>query len=252
MTEKEILEKCMLSEGEDSMYTKISAYFDKIFPLNVETVEFLDEVFKSSERVLDVACGDGKYTNALVTNGRKVIGVDVDEQMIEVATEKYPELLFDIASFETLHQYVPRSSMDGIFCIGNSIAHVQSIEELESLFTCFSLLLKPSGKLVIQSINFDRIFARQVKSLPMIANDAVLFDRVYDYTTGPKIEFKTKLIVDENVIQESIQELYGIAREQVLQAAQKAGLELVNVYGGYGKEEWTLDSFQSVFVFEKL
>lgn len=49
---------------------------------------------KRNKKILDVACGTGKYTYEFAKKGAQVIGIDFSKQMIEVARIKFPKLEF--------------------------------------------------------------------------------------------------------------------------------------------------------------
>ena len=70
-------------------YKDISIYYEKIFPLNTAAVEFLEEELDGKKKILDLACGDGKYSDSLLTPDRSVTGVDLDKGMLEEAEKKY-------------------------------------------------------------------------------------------------------------------------------------------------------------------
>ncbi|MFH1298422.1 MAG: class I SAM-dependent methyltransferase [Patescibacteria group bacterium] len=49
---------------------------------------------KRHEKILDAACGTGKYTHEFAQKGAQVIGIDLSKQMLEVARSKYPKIEF--------------------------------------------------------------------------------------------------------------------------------------------------------------
>lgn len=70
-------------------------------------------------RVLDIACGTGRYTEALLQEGFQVCGVDISTEMLEFAKERLgdnPDLLFlKCADAESLP--FDDDSFDGVTCI---------------------------------------------------------------------------------------------------------------------------------------
>lgn len=49
---------------------------------------------KSQAQYLDIACGSGNYTSALATQGLKIDGVDISDEMLNNAKKKYPHVSF--------------------------------------------------------------------------------------------------------------------------------------------------------------
>ncbi|BDH60981.1 SAM-dependent methyltransferase [Lysinibacillus sp. PLM2] len=86
------------------------------------------------EKILDLGCGTGDLTNSLNELGVNVIGVDKSKNMIEHATAKYPNILFEeqdatnlkymnefdaVFSNATLHWVKP--PLDALHCIYQSL-----------------------------------------------------------------------------------------------------------------------------------
>jgi len=232
------------------MYTNISQYFNKIFPLNQATLDCLEQTFTGCTNILDLACGDGKYAIAMTNKSRKIIGADVDEAMIAIAQGQGTATDFCVCDFLHLNQHFTVAQFDGIFCIGNSLAHVKDTNELASVFEQMYHILQVTGKLLIQIINYNRIFEQNITALPVIQHDELTFERLYHHQY-PHIDFHTKLFVNDDLIQEQHQLLYGITKEQLLEAAQTCGFHVTNLYGTFTQTAWDKDSFHSIFVFEK-
>jgi glycine/sarcosine N-methyltransferase len=235
-------------------YKDISAYYDKIFPLNPDIVEFLEEEFKDRNKILDLACGDGKYTNSLLNSNRNVTGVDLDTNMLEEAEKKFDrnkKIKFICKDMLELSSIFAKEEFDGIFCIGNSLAHLTSPDKIKKLFQELNLVSKNSGILVIQIINYDRILDEKIKFLPTIKNENIEFIRNYHrYGKSRIIDFHTVLKTPEGEI-ESHQELYSVTKDELIFLAEKEGFALKNVYSSFKKEEWNNKSQQSIFVFTK-
>jgi len=60
-----------------------------------------------AERVLDVGCGKGAFTQLLVRPGREVIGVDIAPTAVEKARERCPEADFRVGTVDDLEQVAP-------------------------------------------------------------------------------------------------------------------------------------------------
>lgn len=54
------------------------------------------------QKVLDIGCGPGVFTARYAQAGAEVIGVDVSEQMIQVAKDQFPGAGFRVADAEQL------------------------------------------------------------------------------------------------------------------------------------------------------
>ena len=115
-------------------YKDISIYYDKIFPLNSAAVEFLEKEFDGKKKILDLACGDGKYSDSILSPDRSVTGLDLDKGMLEEAEKKYDQknnIKFVYGDMLELSSVFKRDKFDGVFCIGNSLVHLTSVDKIK-------------------------------------------------------------------------------------------------------------------------
>ena len=235
-------------------YKDISVYYDKIFPLNPAAVEFLLEEFKGKENILDLACGDGKYSDSQLFPGRVVTGIDLDKGMLEEAEKKFDKkrnIKFQHGDMLELSSIFKKDKFDGVFCIGNSLVHLTSVDKIKKVLKEINLTMKDEAKLIIQIINYDRILNDNVNFLPTIKNEDVEFIRNYHRHGNSRIiDFHTILKTPDGEI-ESHQELYSLTKDELIFLAEKECFVLKNVYSSFKKEEWNDKSLQSIFVFEK-
>lgn len=130
----------------------------------------LEEILGSgpSRRVLDLGCGPGQHARFLASRGFEVVGIDASTSMIAAAGEEpLPEgvrfLEGDICS---LPQAV-EGRFGGAICLGNTLPHIRQTAALDQMFVGLRQRLLAGAPLVIQLLNYERIFARQLRHLPL-------------------------------------------------------------------------------------
>lgn len=104
--------------------------------------------WNGDEVVLDVGCGTGRVTNliAQVVKKGRIYAVDIDENMIKLAREKYrhvKNVIFLISDISNAN--IPQP-VDIIF----SNAAIHWIPDYKQLFKKFHDMLNPDGKILIQ------------------------------------------------------------------------------------------------------
>jgi ubiquinone/menaquinone biosynthesis C-methylase UbiE len=179
-------------------YDELSRYYDVIFPTDSDTLKFLTKNLMSGSRVLDIACGTGDYSIEISKKGHKVDGFDLNEDMINMAVKKSKGLgvHFFVGDMTKLKEISDGNVYDLVFCIGNSIVHLNSICEIKDVIKDSFDILNPNGELIIQTVNFDRILNRNIKSLPFIEREKgkIKFYRNYEYISEKNIiNFNTYL-----------------------------------------------------------
>jgi SAM-dependent methyltransferase len=88
--------------------------------------------------------------------------------------------------------FFPRERFSLVTCLGNTIPHLTSREDIAVFFSSAFACLEPGGSFIFQIVNYDRVLDFAVRNLPLIARDGISFDRLYSapYDSG-LIDFNT-------------------------------------------------------------
>ena len=124
-------------------------------------------VMGTSGAVLDLGCGPGYHAKTLAQSGARVIAVDSSEDFLRELGELCAGLdvvpvLAELSRSSSFAAYGPFST---ILCLGDTLTHLGSLEEVETVLRDSCRLLAPEGALVIE-------FREQVRALQ--GPDAVL------------------------------------------------------------------------------
>ncbi len=224
-------------------YDAISKYYDFIFPVSRDTVNFLAECIGPPKKsVLDVACGTGDYSIELGKLGFDVTAVDIDKEMIQALRDKISIAESRVkclqADMQDLHTKFDKSSFDAVYCIGNSVVHLDNLDKISAFFKDVRSLLTKDGRFIFQIINFDRVISKNVKSLPTIVNDVVplKFERFYSNKNG-QIAFKTILSVEDRTIENEIF-LTPLLYDEAVSMLKNAGFKEFHAYGDFKKNDF--------------
>lgn len=242
--------------GKDSkmgFYEQISKYYDYIFPVGAEQLDFIKSSAGSPPgRLLDVACGTGGYSEALAKSGYSVVSVDLDGKMVEMAREKAANGQLDMKVLQCDMGNITDTvsgSFDCIFCIGNSLVHLDDIESVRNSLGQMHAKLLTGGHLLLQIINFDRIFKYGISSLPEItSNDAGLsFLRNYRHNrVSGKIHFDTTLTIEDksgfSKYDNSV-ELLPLTSLELISLMKAEGFGSIEIFGDFNRGSFTADSY---------
>jgi len=109
--------------------------------------------------VLDAACGTGWHTIALAQAGYQAAGADISAAMIGRARQNAgaqgAAVEFHEASFDAL-PHVAGVGFDALLCLGNSLVHVLTEDDLKRSLAGMAACLRPGGLLVLHNLNYDR------------------------------------------------------------------------------------------------
>jgi SAM-dependent methyltransferase len=96
--------------------------------------------------LLDVACGTGRCLELLAARFRAE-GLDSSPEMLEVARERHPGLVFhlgDMTDFDLGRTY------DAVTCLLSSIGYVVTVERLRAAAACMARHVAPGGVLAVE------------------------------------------------------------------------------------------------------
>jgi SAM-dependent methyltransferase len=130
------------------LYDLIYSAFKDYQAESAKLVELLARVAPDAETILDVACGTGEHAKILAEEfGLTVDGLDIDEQLLEVARAKNPGRRFfqaDMSGFDTGRTY------DVVMCLFSSIAYVRELPQVTATLSCFREHLNPDGRIIVE------------------------------------------------------------------------------------------------------
>lgn len=192
--------------------------------------------------VLDLGCGTGSMTEELAGRGYDMIGVDVSEEMLELAMKKREEsgheilyLLQDMREFELY------GTVRAVVSVCDSINYITEEEDLETCFRLVNNYLDPGG-LFVFDFNTEYKY-REVLGQQTIAEDREEQSFIWDnyYYEEEKInEYELTLFIKEEgdlyrKYQEThFQKAYDL--ETIRTLLGRAGLVFVAAFDGYTKE----------------
>lgn len=221
-------------------YEEIAEYYDYIFPFNREQIKFvkgsLIEPYHN-KKILDIGCGTGDLVLALLKEGFDVTGIDSDQAMIQKAANKTTDnpVVFTQMDMKDMTGHFNPSSFDAVLCFGNTLVHLAGMQEIEKVCKEVKRILKPNGKFLIQILNYDYIVDNKIRSLPLIDNEFITFERTYDYNSRKNlIAFKTALTVKETskkIINKV--DLFPMRKDELYLSLRNSNFYNISFYGDF-------------------
>ena len=239
-------------------YESIARVYDR---LNAEIdygawADFIEKCFdrfleQKPGLVLDLACGTGRMTRELSARGYDMIGVDGSADMLSCAMSEPREgilyLLQDMRSFELY------GTVGAVVCCLDSINYLLEDKDLSDTLACVHNYLDPDG-LFIFDVNspykFENVYSDNAYILEDEVEDeegntrAVFcgWQNQYDRDSGVCDFYLTLFEEDEDgsyIRSDEHQRERCYTLEQLKGALDRAGMELVGVYGDFELNEPT-------------
>ncbi len=245
------------------MYTFFAEFYDELMQ-DVDykkRTAYLMKLFKKygsmPTLLLDAACGTGGFSNEFSKLGVEVIGVDMSEDMLDVAREKSissgNDVLFLCQKLEELDLY---GTVDGAICCLDSINHITDYKTLEKAISRISLFLE-TGKLFIFDVNTeykhkeilgDNVFVIENEDIYCVwANNYINKNNVVDISLDFFVKTDDKY---DRFSEEFSERAYG--ENELKSILEKAGLEILEIFDDLTEKPLSEKSQRAIYVTRKL
>src|SRR5699024_11650965 len=96
--------------------------------------------------VLELGCGTGSMTMRLARAGYDMIGVDLSEEMLQIAQEKKEEEDFDILYLQQdMCEFELYGTVRAVICVCDSLNYLLEADEVRCVFRLLDNYLVPGG-----------------------------------------------------------------------------------------------------------
>jgi len=230
-----------LSKDSKKFYASIATDYDQMTNFETRLENEIEVLKKWQERykfksILDVACGSGLHSIAFKKIGLEVIGVDLSAEMIQLAEHNAKRQNVNIewicSGMQDLSNKVS-SSFDAVFCLGNSLPHLLTREDLQNTLRGFNRILNQGGIVVLQLLNFSRILKHRERIVNITRKNELGFIRFYDFI-DPLIQFNILRIDwrnDKAKHQLYSTELFPYLQKDLIGESYSAGFKKVENFG---------------------
>ena len=235
------------------MYDLIADNYSQIFPVDIETVEFIDSYLhkNNAKSILDIGCATGDLAVSLSSKGYSVSGIDLDTKMIEIAKSKVnnTSLSFEHKNMLMLDR---NAKYDCVLCLGNTLPHVSSWTKLNQFINLLYSILNRNGVLIIQILNYDKILQdKNIEFQPKESNDFV-FTRKYKNINIDSIMFEIEIYNKKNLEKHiDSTKLLPIQRMKLIDSILSNGFEEAKVFSDYNGNDASENDYYNVYVANK-
>ena len=117
--------------------------------------DFILSLVGENKKILDVGCGTGTHAAIISEKSNFVHGIDISEDMINVAKNKY--LALENIDFikSSVEAYLSKTKIkyDAVICMFNIVNHINKLEDLMVFINTCSRLLKSDGYIIFDCWN---------------------------------------------------------------------------------------------------
>ena len=209
---------------------------------------------QGGERILDLACGTGRHSLELVRQGFSVVGVEIGEELVEIARKDAAEQGLEAEFVQgDLRELDYEGEFDIVLNLNDgAVGYFETDEENHKTFEVISRALKPGGRNLIQVPNVLYARARLpqrswIPSESMVELVEHRWNKKNSYMEGAMIPVRFGEIL-ENLDKriEFRQRLY--TTDELREIYDSVGMSLERVFNGNGRPKEPTENQFEVFV----
>jgi glycine/sarcosine N-methyltransferase len=192
---------------------------------------------------LDAGAGTGFHSLLLGELGVRMTAMDVSSKMLERVKLHAKDLRVKIDLLESNFAGMPQrldKAFDAVLCMGNSLPHLLTYEELVQALKNFSAALRPGGILLIQLLNYARILATRERVQSVKEAGGITFVRFYEFHQEFVVFNILRLKKEEGQLSHTLDsvKLRPILEPELTSALQEAGFDDLKIHGSIAFDDF--------------
>ena len=214
-----------------SEYLDVYSHRDKTDVANLLVLITRNYDFKSGTKVLDAACGNGRFSNYFAKTGFDVTSFDLSMQLLKIAQRKSTEDNLNVKYFRSDIRNVPlKGSFDLVLNMFTSFGYFTSDNENLSFILTAYELLNEKGYFIFDYLNKDYVINNLIpKSHKTIGDKKIIEERRINNNRVEK-----KIIIESSserkIYQESVL-LYS--KDEIIDGFNSCGFKVDKIFGDY-------------------
>jgi len=231
-----------MNNEQNKFYTSISEHYSEIFPYNPLQLDFVKNSSGelNEKQLLDIGCATGELAFQLAKNGANVIGIDLNEELLNQAkiNKIHLNLKFQLGNMLELGNDFQKKQFDAVICFGNTLVHLPTIEFIKQFLDGTNEILKPGGKFLIQILNYNYILDELVSELPFIETENIKFIRKYKFTDKNSIiRFQTELFLKKEKLSiRNETKLLPLKSNALINLLKNSGFTAIELFSNFKKK----------------
>jgi SAM-dependent methyltransferase len=204
------------------------------------------------ERVLDLACATGQRTLELARRGFCVVGVDVDELLLEVGgCEAAWEDLYPLFAETDPRELEYLREFDVVLSLGGgAFGHFEDDEDDRRVLQCVSRALRPGGRLLMQTPNLAYVERRLPGAALLESSRTTLtVEQTWNEKSRRIAGWRDSIIEGDHFPGGPLpfaRRVYSV--EELARLFESVGMELLDVYDERGKRCAPTEDRQELYV----
>lgn len=216
--------------------------------------DFIEDTIPKEGVVLDLCCGTGRHSIALVKRGWNVVAIDLSRNLLEIAKSKMKKAAVKFPLVRADMRFFPfqKGTLSATLSMFTSFGYLPSESEDALSLLEIERTLKRNGRFLLDLANRDHIVRSfREKDWAEFEPFYLLEKRSFGLNDS-KLSSQWTIIKKHSCKVDTIQHTVRLyTPNRVRQLLNEAGLRIKDIYGGYEKQAFTLEASRMIVVAQK-
>lgn len=216
-------------------YAHLAPVYDELFPLDPDALSLVVSLLARHPEpcLVDAGCGTGLLVRAVADAGYRAHGFDLDPDLLALARRREGGLASFMAGdlrAMSLPEGLPSPRL--VTCLGNTLPHLLSEDDVSGFLRQVSRALSPGGELLLQVLDYDFLRRQNQLTLPVRESETWKFRRWYEIQPSGLWRFHT-ILEGAGGQSTGAFDLRPWGCSELKQSLASAGFEVQSVWGGF-------------------
>lgn len=202
-------------------------------------VDYIEAIFKKynvkPNLVLELACGTGNICTRMARRGYDMIGIDISEDMLNVAVPKAKEMDLDILYLhQDMTEFELYGTVDVILCLMDSVNYILQEKELIKMFKLVRNYLNPGGLFIFDTNSYYKLKKILGNNTFVVDENEIFYVWENNFNKKTEIcEFYLTFFVKEGEKYSRVDEIHqerAYSISTIKECLKEAGLEFLDAY----------------------
>lgn len=233
-----------------SEYLDVYSHRDKTDAHNLLNLIKGNLEFREGTKVLDAACGAGRFSNLFALEGFNVTAFDLSMQLLKIAKQNSTEENLNVKYFRSDIRNVPlKGSFNLVLNMFTSFGYFKTEDENFSFISSAYKLLNDNGYFIFDYLNKNYVINNLVKESHKVINDKIITE--LRRLNGNRVE-KEIIIETKEGTKKFIESVLMYSKDQIIEGFKERGFKVYKIFGDYlGAEFNALTSDRLLIFFTK-
>ena len=200
-------------------------------------------------RILDIACGAGRYMISLLSKGVDIYGIDLSKDLLSIAKSKMSRMIGSRLVRSDMRLLPFRQKFDAAMSLFTSFGYFSDPDNLRVIEET-GRVLKTGGIFILDYFNYESV-VNNLRPISIKRLGRIIAEERRRYDVRSRRITKTVILYKENKIEEFFESVRCYTLDEVIDFFQMHNFQICKVYGDYEGGDYRIDKQRMIIIGRK-